>query len=436
MGDDAIFMPPDQFKTIHNYKERFSMLKKLSFQLVFLTLGLILHAQQWRGEMRDGIFRKETGLLQVWPKEGPRLLLKVDNLGKGYASPIPANKIIYITGMKDTLDYLTAIDYQGNIKWQVSYGRSWNNSFPETRCSPTIEGDKVYVLSGTGRLSCFQCSDGTVIWSVDVDKDYESERHLWGVAESPLIVDNLVICSPGGKKTSIIALDKLTGKEIWRTGTVGGQRAYISPTLYDYNNIRYILAATATNLIAIVPETGKVAWSYQYWNPDKWDQPGLIWANTPIWYKDEIFISMGYDYQAVMLKMNADGSGVTEKYRSDILDNHHHGLVLVDGYVYGSNWINNGKGNWVCMNWDTGKIMWETEWENKGNIVYADGFFYLYEEKRGNVGLVKPNPDKLDLVCSFRNTEGTGPHWAHPFIGDKKLFIRHGEVLTVYDISQ
>jgi outer membrane protein assembly factor BamB len=269
-----------------------------------------------------------------------------------------------------------------------------------------------------------------------VDKDFESEWHMWGVAETPLIVDNLVICSPGGKKTSIIAMDKLTGTEIWRTETVGGQRSYISPTIYDYNNIRYILAATATHLIAIVPETGKVAWSFQYWNPDKWDQPGLIWANTPIWYKDEIFISMGYDYQAVMLKMKPDGSGVTEKYRSDIFDNHHHGVVLVDGYVYGSDWINNGKGNWVCMNWDTGKIMWETEWENKGSLIFADGMFYLYEEKRGNIGLVKPNPLKFDLVSSFRNTDGTGPHWAHPTIHDKKLFIRHGDVLKVYNISQ
>jgi outer membrane protein assembly factor BamB len=368
--------------------------------------------------------------------------MKVDNLGKGYSSPIVVNGTIYITGMKDTLDYLTVLDYTGKIKWQVPYGHSWVKSFPETRSSPTIDGDRIYVLSGIGELSCLNAADGKVIWRVNVDNDYgpgipgkEPYWHLWGVAESPLIVDNMVICSPGGEKTSIVALDKMNGKEIWRTEPVGGPRCYISPTIYEYGKFRFILAATGTHLLAVIPETGRIAWSYKYWSADKWDQDGLIWANTPIWYKDEIFISMGYDYRAVMLKMNADGTGVTEKYSSTVLDNHHHGVVLVDGYVYGSNWINNGKGNWVCMDWDTGQIKWETQWENKGDIIFADGLLYLYEEKQGNVGLVKPNPEKFDLVSSFKVTDGTGPHWAFPFIDNGKLYIRHGEVLMVYNIK-
>jgi outer membrane protein assembly factor BamB len=227
----------------------------------------------------------------------------------------------------------------------------------------------------------------------------------------------------------------MTGKEVWRTEPVGGPRCYISPVIYEYDKFRLILAATGQNLIAIVPETGKVAWSYQYWSSEKWDQSGLIWANTPIFYKDEIFISMGYDYKAVMLKMNNEGTGVTEKFFSDVLDNHHHGVIVHDGYLYGSNWINNGKGNWVCLDWNTGEVKWETTWENKGSIVFADGMFYLYEEKRGNVGLLLPDPEKFNLVSSFRITDGSGPHWAHPFIRDGKMFLRHGEVLMVFKIQ-
>ncbi len=408
-----------------------------------IGLGLVLvvslgmaQVTQWRGEKRDGIFRNEKNLLTAWPAGGPQLLLKVDNLGKGYSSPIVDKGTIYVSGMKDTLDYLTALDYTGKIKWQVNYGRSWVKSFPDTRSSPTVEGERVYVLAGVGKLSCLNATDGKTIWSVDVDKDYESEWHLWGVSESPLIVDDKVICSPGGKKTSVVAFDKMTGKEIWRTEAVGGPRCYISPAIYEYDKFRFIIAATGQYLIAIIPETGKVAWSYKYWDSAKWDQDGLIWANTPIWNKDEFFITMGYNYRPVMLKMNSEGTGVTEKYSPAVFDNHHHGVVLADGYVYGSNWINNGKGNWVCMNWDTGEIMWETQWMNKGSIVYADGLLYLYEEKQGNVGLVKPDPGKFNLISSFRVTEGTGPHWAHPFIHDGMLFLRHGEVLLVYKISQ
>lgn len=86
------------------------------------------------------------------------------------------------------------------------------------------------------------------------------------------------------------------------------------------------------------------------------------------------------------------------------------------------------------MDWDTGEIKWETTWENKGSVIWADGLLYLYEEKRGHVGLVNPSPEKFDLLSYFRVTEGSGPHWAHPFIRDGKLFLRHGEALMVYQV--
>lgn len=414
------------------------MIKLLIFTLLSLFSVTAIEGQviQWRGEMRDGHFRNEKNLLKVWPEQGPEQILKVEGIGSGYSSPIFADGTIYVTGMKDTLDYLTAIDIKGNTKWKVPYGRSWSKSFPETRSSPTVSGNRVYVLSGTGKLSCFNVADGTELWSVNVDSDYESEWHVWGVSESPLIVDNMVLCSPGGEKTSVVAFDKVTGKEIWRTKSVGGPRSYVSPVLYEYDNKRFILATTGTHLIAIKPENGEVLWSYNYFAAKEWKQTGLIWTNTPIWYKDGVYISKGYDFPSKMLKISPDAASVSEKFTNEVLDNHHHGLVLVDGYVYASNWINNGKGNWVCMDWDTGEIKWETEWENKGSIVYADGLLYIYEERRGNVGLVKPNPDKLEVISSFNITEGSGPHWAHPFIGDGKLFIRHGDVLMVYNISK
>ncbi len=401
----------------------------------FFPVEMFGQVTQWRGEMRDGHFRNEKNLLQEWPEDGPTLLLKLEGIGTGYSSPVFVDGTIYVTGMKDTLDYLSAIDMKGNFKWQVTYGRSWAKSFPDTRSTPTIEGDRIYVLSGTGRLSCLSAADGSELWAVDVDEEYEADWHSWGVSESVLIVDNLVLCSPGGEKTSVVAFDKLSGKEVWRTPSLGGQRSYVSPTLYENNGFRYILAATAVNLAALKPETGEVVWTYNYHKAKDWDNPGLIWTNTPIWNNDEIYISKGYDFPSKMLKMNAEHTAVEEKYTNEVLDNHHHGVVLVDGHVYASNWISNGKGNWVCMNWDSGEIKWETEWENKGSLIFADGLFYIYEERRGNVGLVRPDPEKFDLVSTFRITDGSGPHWAHPFIGDGKLFLRHGDVLMVYDIK-
>jgi outer membrane protein assembly factor BamB len=196
-----------------------------------------------------------------------------------------------------------------------------------------------------------------------------------------------------------------------------------------------ILAATGTHLVALKPENGEIAWNYRYHNPDINNDDGLIWANTPIFKDNEIFVTMGYDYPAKMVKMDSAATKVVEKFTSRTLDNHHHGVVLVDDHIYGSNWYNNKQGRWVCMAWDTGEIKYVADWDTKGSVVVADGMLYAYNE-RGNVGLIKPDPDGFELISEFRITDGAGPHWAHPFIKDGKLLIRHGDVLMVYDIAE
>jgi outer membrane protein assembly factor BamB len=344
--------------------------------------------------------------------------------------------MIFITGMIDSVDYLSAFSLDGKMLWQVPYGKSWIGSYPDTRSSPTIEGDRVYVLSGNGVLSCFNSKSGSKIWTVDVDRDYKSERHVWGVSESPLIVDDKVICSPGGQMTSIIALNKLTGELIWKSESLGAQRSYVSPVIYNYKNFRYILAATAQHLVALLPENGNIVWTFNYFNVQEWkSQPGLIWANSPIYKDDEIYISKGYNHPSVMLKMNSEGTEIAQKFANTTLDNHHHGVIVVDGYIYGANWQSNSKGKWVCMNWETGDIMFEEEWVSKGSMVYADGMLYGYVERDGSVGLIKPNPEKFDLVSTFRVRKGSGPHWAHPYIKDGVMYLRHGEYMVAYNIK-
>ncbi len=410
-------------------------MKNLLLSLILFSFLFVSNAQlaQWRGVNRDGHFN-ETGLLKSWPENGPELILEVENIGKGWSSPILAGDMIYTTGMIDTLDYLSAIDLKGNMVWQVPYGRSWNKSFPDTRSTATIDDDRIYVQSGTGRLVCFERSTGKEIWAVEVDKDFQCDYHMWGNSETPLIVDDKVICTPGGKITSVVAFNKLTGELVWQSKSLGGQRAYASATIYNYNEFRYILAVIGTDLLALVPETGEIAWSYKYHNPEKWDQPGLIWTNTPVFSDDKIFLTMGYNYNAKMIKMASDGNSVSEVFTDTIFDNHHHGVILHDGFVFGSNWTDNRRGKWVCMNWETGEIRYEEEWDTKGSIVMADGLLYCYNEK-GNVGLVNPSPAGFEVISEFKITGGEGPHWAHPFIADGKLLIRHGNALMVYNIE-
>lgn len=402
--------------------------------MLIFAAQLVAQPVQFRGPARDGHF-PEQGLLKSWPEEGPSLILETENLGKGWSTPVLTGDKIYVTGMIDTLDYLSALDMNGNILWQTSYGRSWNQSFPDTRSTPVVDGDRIYVQSGTGRVACIEKETGKELWAVGVDQKFAGEYHLWGNSETPLVVDDKVICSPGGSETSVVALDKMTGETIWKTKSLGGPRAYASATLYEYNGFRYILAVIGTHLMAIRPDSGEIAWSYQYHNPEKWDQPGLIWTNTPVYRGDEIFISKGYDYYSVMLKMDPSGTSVSEKFIDNTLDNHHHGMILSGDYLYGSNWQDNRRGKWVCMDWNTGEIKYEEEWDTKGAVVMADGMLYAYNE-RGSVGLIKPDPEKFEIVSQFKVTKGAGPHWAHPYITDGKLLIRHGEALLVYDIRE
>ncbi|MBN1820268.1 MAG: PQQ-like beta-propeller repeat protein [Prolixibacteraceae bacterium] len=411
---------------------------KTSLNIILLfIISYTVSAQvtQWRGPNRDGHFA-ETGLLKQWPENGPELLFEVEGLGKGWSSPIATEDEIFISGMIDTLDYLTKMTSTGEILWQVPYGRSWNQSYPDTRSSPTIEGNRVYIESGTGRLVCFDRETGKENWAVEVDKNYECEYHVWGNSETPLIVDDLVLSTPGGNKTSVVAFNKFTGELVWQSKSLGGARAYASPTIYKYKNFRNILAVTGMEIMALIPETGEIAWHYKYFDKEKWEwqDNGLIWTNTPIFKDDEIFISMGYDYPAVMLKMNSSGTAVSEKYVDHTLDNHHGGIVLYNGYMYGANWSSNSQGNWVCMDWNTGEVKWETKWDTKGSLVMADGMLYCYNE-RGNVGLVKPDPGEFKVVSQFRITKGSGPHWAHPFVANEKLYMRHGEVMMVYNLK-
>jgi len=234
----------------------------------------------------------------------------------------------------------------------------------------------------------------------------------------------------------VVALDKRDGSLLWKSEPQGGVRSYVSPMLIEHNGTRMILINTSKDIMAVDPEDGEVFWSFDLAKDYGYREGRRNNTNTPLFHKGEILTTSGYDAEGVMLKLSDDGKSADVKWANDALDVHHGGLVLLDGYLYGANWINNGNGNWVCQEWNSGKVMWEETWYNKGSIIYADGLLYIFEEKQGHVGLVEPSPEGFKLISEFKPDGGTGPWWAHMSIFEKKLFIRHGKVLFVYDIGE
>lgn len=415
-------------------------IRKQQIALCFLMAlvswtGMQAQDGQWRGPDRDGKY-PDTDLMRSWPESGPELLLKKEGMGNGYSSPLVVDNMIYISGKREERDVLTKLDMDGNIIWETVYGYAWDQSFPETRSTPTIEDGRIYIMGGLGTVVCMDAESGEIIWQKDTHKEFEGEYHRWGMTESLLLTDKAVISSPTGERTVVVALDKKDGSLLWESKPQGGVRSYVSPLLIEHNGTRMILITTSEDIMGVDPENGEV-----YWNIDLASEYGYKAGrrnntNTPLYHKGEIYTTSGYDAQGVMLKLSENGKSAEVKWHNGVLDVHHGGLVLVDGYLYGANWINNGNGNWVCQEWDTGKKMWEQEWHNKGSIIHADGLLYIFEEKTGHIGLLEPSPEEFKLISSFRLESRSGPYWAHMAIFDKKLYVRHGSVLYVYDISE
>ena len=185
---------------------------------------------QWRGINRDGI-SKEKNLLKVWPDSGPELIWSFEGLGGGYSSMSISKGMIFTTGMIEEKEAVFALDLDGRVLWKTVYGERWDDSFEFARSTPTLDGNNLYVVSGTGELVCLTRDTGNIVWSVDPVTQFSAEYHSWGVAESPLVVDNMVVCSPGGKEASVVAYDKETGKLIWQTNDLSdGSDRHGSPT--------------------------------------------------------------------------------------------------------------------------------------------------------------------------------------------------------------
>ncbi len=405
----------------------------LSTVLLIGSVGLADDWPQFRGPNRDGK-SPETGLLRKWPQGGPKLLWSVDGLGIGFSSVAIDHGSVYTTGMLDGEGFLFAYDLAGNPKWKESYGPEWTRSYKGTRTTPTVDGDRVYMFSGTGLMVCFDARTGKQIWQVDTLREFDGKNITWGMSCSPLIDGGKVYCTPGGKKGTIVALDKLSGQTIWATTGLSEASAYCSPILIERGGNRLLIDVIQRSVICVDADGGKLIWHEPYVTPS--DTGGV----TPTYRNGRVYVTSAIEREftrgGVMFELSPDGTSVTEKWNDQTLDCGHGGVVLVDGCLYGSTFDGVPKGDWVCLDWVSGKVLYKAKWNgNKGSIIHADGMLYCYDENTGDVALVKASPKAFEIVSSFQVTQGSGKHWAHPAISDGRLYIRRGNALMAYDIE-
>jgi outer membrane protein assembly factor BamB len=378
----------------------------------------------WRGTQRDGKYDGK-GLLDKWPEKGPKVLFTVENMGDGFSSPAVTSDRIYVTGMVADMGYLFALDMQGKTVWKTAYGKEWNSDHPGVRGTPTVAGKLVYVESGQSRVVCLNTADGKEVWAVDMVKEFGAQIPQWGHAENLLLNGNQLICTPGGTKATVAALDAATGKTLWTSPGDKQISGYCSPVLINHGANALLVTMLAKSIIALDPASGALLWQITH------ETEYGVNPNTPLYSNGNILYFSGYGQGAGMLKLSADGKKVTPVWKEPRFDIQIGGAILIDNFLYGSGHKNKG---WHCLDITTGKIVYTMKDIGGGCVISAGGLLYCYSEK-GTMSLVKPGSRNFTVVSSFEISQGTGPHWAHPVIKDGKLFLRHGNVLMVYSIG-
>jgi len=381
---------------------------------------------QWRGPRRDGV-SAETGLLPSWPEHGPKLLWKIDALGLGWSSPIVVGRRLYITGDVDDDLRIFAFDLDGKLQWQANNGKAWKGSYPGARACCVYSEGRLYHMSAHGRVACLDAQDGKQLWAVDVLEKFQARNITWAMSECLLVDGPRLIVTPGGEKALMAALDKKSGRTIWTTEPLGGDRAtHSSPILFRHAGRRLLANCSSRHGFGVDAHTGKLQWTVPLEN-----QYGVNVA-TPVYGAGNIFYVTAYFYGACYRLRPDDETAQAEKLWSTSLDTVTGSGVLVDGALYASGYRKSK--SWFCLDWSSGQVRCELKALTTGAAIWAEGRLYCLAED-GRVALLRPTADSLAIAGQFRLVpDKKSDAWAHPVLLHGRLYLRYHDTLWCYDV--
>jgi outer membrane protein assembly factor BamB len=393
---------------------------------------------QWRGPHRNGI-SQETGLLKEWPKEGPKLLWQVNDIGYGYGAPAIVGDRLYLVGNRgleeEFVEALAVKD--GKRIWSRRLGKvgkpQQRPNFPAARSTPTVDGNLVYALSSDGDLACLEAADGKERWHKNLQSEFGGKSGLWAYSESPLIDGDVLICTPGGSEVTLLALNKKTGEVLWKSAVPGGDSAgYASAQAVEVGGHKEYVQFLGKGLVGVDAKTGKVLWRY-----GKTAGMAGMSIQTPVFHADYVY-SAGARAGGGLVHLKGDKEGVAAEqvYFDRGLPNSIGGAVLVDGYLYGTT----GEGL-VCAKFVSGKVAWQDKCVGPGSVCFADGRLYVHGEN-GEMALVEATPEAYHEKGRFTPPNppkhlrgGMERAWAYPAIANGQLYIRDVGTLWCYDIK-
>lgn len=381
---------------------------------------------QWRGPARDGL-SPESGLLKQWPANGPKEAWRAEGAGSGYGSFCIAGQSIFVQGSDSKASSVHCFSRTGGKKlWSLVIGRMGSNDRGDgARSTPTFDNGRIYVLSETGDLACLLADGGKRIWQKNILAEFGGSNPNWLLSESPLIDGDRLIVTPGGRGAGMVALNKETGATLWKSSELSDPAGYASAIAADVGGVRCYITLTSRAGVGVRADDGKLLWSYT--------NPANRVANcaTPVFSGNKVFYTSAYGTGCGLLSLSPSGGAVktSEAYFNREMMNHHGGVVLVNGYIYGfSNAI------LTCMKFDTGEVAWRDRSVGKGSLTYADGHLYLLGENR-IAGLAEATPAGYREKGRFTIPDFDLPSWAHPVVCGSRLFIRNQGLIQCFDVK-
>lgn len=386
---------------------------------------------QFLGDNRVNV-SPDRGLLKAWPADGPRLLWKSDSIGEGYSSVVVAGDRVFSMGDRDGDTYAVALDRNtGRKQWATKVGKGATGSYSGSRGTPTFDGGHVYALGQAGDLVCLDVRKGVEMWRKNIAVEFGGQVSSFGYSEAPLIDGDRLICTPGGPNATMVALEKRTGKEVWRSAA-NMTAGYASIAVSKAGGIKQYVQMTAGGTIGVSAKDGAVLWSYTK------QANTTANANPPLVLGDHVFSSVGYGKGGALLKLTAAGGKVeaTELYLKTELQNRFGCFVVVGDHLYGDT---DSSGKPFCAEWKTGAVKWSgpakgSQGRSSMTLTYADGHLYMVYGN-GYVTLVPATAKGHTEAGSFKLPFSTSECVVPPVVIGKRLYLRDKETVFCYDVA-
>lgn len=423
----------------------------LSVAALALITGMASAADwpQWRGPDRTGI-SKETGVMQSFPQGGPKLLWTFDSAGLGYSGFAIVGNRLYSCGADEdrAKEFVFAIDVDtGKEVWRTPLkllhpdpnfkSDMWGGG---PRCTPTVDGDRIYVLGAQGDLACLETKTGNLVWQKNLIGDFGGKvMQIWGYSESPLIDGDRIICCPGGEDGTVAALKKSDGSLVWRSKDLTDNASYGSIVTTSAGGTRHYALMTADGCAGVRASDGKLLWKSDI------GKHNIAVIPTPCVVDDLVYITNDYGAGCGVLKLSASGDGVqAEKiYANKTMQNHHGGVIVVDGHVFGSTGNANNRRTlpFICQNLKTGAVVWEEKSLEPSSIVAVGNRFFCYGQATGAVVCVAATSKgfeehgKFKIPKTSKKRRASGGIWTHPVVANGKLYLRDQDLLFCFDVG-